>query len=106
MAKGDARLAEAALQNALQKDPVSRTALATLLKLYSPEGRGRKGLQWISLLIQQYPQNAGLHFFEGVASFSVKELEKSEASVRQALTIDPKTPDACTCGDSVGQRSG
>lgn len=96
MAKGDARQAEAALQEALQRDPVSLSALATLLNLYSQEGRAKESLQRISGLVQQYPQNAGLHFLQGLAYFSLKDFEKSEASVRQALALDPKTPDAYT----------
>jgi tetratricopeptide (TPR) repeat protein len=53
MARGEAREAEAALQAALQWDRVSLTALATLLKLYSQEGRVQEGLQRISALVQQ-----------------------------------------------------
>ena len=96
MAKGDTRQAEAALQEVLQRDPVSLSALATLLKLYSLTGRSQDALQRISGLLQQHPQNAGLHFLQGLAYFSLKDLEKSEASVRQALSLDPKTPDAQT----------
>ena len=96
MAKGDLRQAESALKDTLQRDPVSLPALATLLKLYSQEGRVQEALQRISGLVQQYPQNAGLHFLRGLAYFSLKDLEKSEASVRQALALDPKTPDAYT----------
>ncbi len=53
-------------------------------------------MQRVSGLVQQHPQNAGLHFLLGVGYFSLKDLEKSEASVRQALTLDPRTPDAYT----------
>jgi tetratricopeptide (TPR) repeat protein len=56
----------------------------------------QEGLQRISALIRLYPQNAGLHFLEGLAFFSLKDLEKSEASVRQALALDPKTADGYT----------
>jgi tetratricopeptide (TPR) repeat protein len=96
MAKGDVRQAEAALNNALQRDPTSLTALATLVKLSSQDGKAQEVLQRISGLVQQYPQNAGLHFLQGLAYFSLKDLEKSEASVRRALELEPKTPDAYT----------
>jgi tetratricopeptide (TPR) repeat protein len=96
MAKGDARQAETALQDTLRRDPASLPALATLLNLYSQEGRMQEGLQRIAGLVQQYPQNAGLRFLLGVAYFGLKDMEKSEANVRQALTLDPKTPDAYT----------
>ncbi len=96
MAKGDARQAETAIQETLRRDPVSLQALATLLNLYSREGRMQEGLQRITVLVQQYPQNAGLRFLLALAFFGVIDLEKSETNVRQALTLDPKTPDAYT----------
>jgi Tfp pilus assembly protein PilF len=96
MAKGDARQAETALQETLRRDPVSLPAMATLLNLYSREGRLQEGLQRIAGLVQQYPQNAGLRFLLALAYFGLKDLEKSETNVRQALTLDPKTPDAYT----------
>jgi tetratricopeptide (TPR) repeat protein len=96
MAKGDVRQAETALQDTLQRSPASLPALATLLKLYSVQGRMKEGLQRITSLVQQYPQNAGLSLLQGLAYFDLKELEKSEASVRRALVLDPKTPDAYT----------
>ena len=67
-----------------------------LLKVYGQQGRAQEALQRITGLLQQYPQNAGLHFLQGLAYFSLKDLDKSEAAVRQALALDPKTPDAYT----------
>jgi tetratricopeptide (TPR) repeat protein len=96
MANGDARQAETALQETLRRDPASLPALATLLNLYSQEGRMQEGLQRIAGLVQQYPQNAGLRFLLALACFGLKDLEKSETNVRQALALDPKTPDAYT----------
>jgi cellulose synthase operon protein C len=96
IAKGDAREAEARLLDVLQHNPASLPALATLLKLYSAQGRTQAALQRITGLVQQNPQNAGLHFLQGLAYFSLKDLERSEASVRRALALDPKTPDAYT----------
>jgi tetratricopeptide (TPR) repeat protein len=96
IAKGDLHPAEAGLQDVLSRDPTSLPALATLLKLYSSQGRSQESLQRITGLVQQYPQNAGLHFLQGLTYFDLKDLEKSEASVRRALALDPKTPDAYT----------
>ncbi len=102
LAKGDLKQAEAALQDALRRDPVSLTALAMLLKLYSQEGRAQEGLQRITGLLQQYPQNAGLHFLQGVAYFSLKDLRKSEAAVRQALSPGSQNT---RCVHAAGQHS-
>ena len=96
LAKADMRQAEISLQTALSRDPVSLSALATLLSLYSRQGRMHEGLRRITPLVQQYPLNAGLHFLQAVAYFDLKDLEKSETSIRQALTLDSRTPDAYT----------
>jgi tetratricopeptide (TPR) repeat protein len=96
LAKGDLRQAETALQRAPQRDAASLPALATLLNLYSREGRMTEGLRRLTGLMQQNPQNAGLHFLQAVAYFELKDLQKAERGVRQALTLDPKTPGAYT----------
>ena len=56
----------------------------------------QEGLQRITGLVQQYPQNSGLRFLLALSYFGLKDLEKSETNVRQALALDPKTPDAYT----------
>jgi len=95
-AKGDARQAEAMLLAALDRDPASLPALAMLLKVYDRQGKTKLVVERISGLVLQYPQNAGLHFLLGVAYYNLKDLEKAEASIRQALALDPKTLDAYT----------
>ena len=102
-AKGDALIAEGdiqhgqpELQEALRNDPVSLPALATLLKLSISNGTTPQMMLRISGLLQQHPQNAGLHFLQGVGYFSLKDLDGAEASVRKALALDPATPDAYT----------
>ena len=96
MAKGDLRQASAVLQDGLASDPTSLPVLATLLNLEIREGRAAESVQRLTGLIQQNPQNAGLHFLRGLAYFSLKDLDRSEASVKQALKLDPKTPDGYT----------
>ena len=96
MAKGDAKQAEAALLDALRRDPASLTSLSTLVKLYSEEGRAQEALYRISGLIQLNPQNPGLRLLQGLAYLSLKDLDRADSSVRRALTLDPNTPDAYT----------
>jgi tetratricopeptide (TPR) repeat protein len=50
----------------------------------------------ISQLVQQYPQNAGLHFLLGLGYFNLKDMAKADTAIRQAIALDPKTPDAYT----------
>ena len=96
IAKGDLRGAEATLQNTLKRNPTSLPALALLLKVDAAQGRGEEAVGRLTSLVQKSPQNAGLHFLLGLAYFNLKNLQDAEASVRRALNLDPKTPDAYT----------
>ena len=96
LAKGDLRQAGVVLQGALARDPSSLPALATLLNLEVREGRTAESVRRLTGLIQQDPQNAGLHFLLGLAYLALKDLDRSEASAKQSLRLDPKTPDGYT----------
>ena len=96
IAKGDIQRGESEIQAALGSDPVSLPALATLLKLSVGRGSVPEVIQRISGLLQQHPQNAGLHFLLALGYFSLKDLDRAEAGVSKALTLDPGTPDAYT----------
>jgi cellulose synthase operon protein C len=94
LAKGNSRKAEQLAQAALDRDPVSLPALEILVKLYAQEGRAQEAIHRLSSLVSQYPQNAGLQFLLALGYFDLKDLQKSEASVRQAIALDPQTPGA------------
>lgn len=94
IAKGDIQRGESEIQATLRSDPVSLPALAILLKLSVGRGSVPEVIQRISGLLQQHPQNAGLHFLLALGYFSLKDLDRAEAGVRRALALDPGTPDA------------
>ena len=94
--KGDIQQGEPEIQAALRNDPASLPALAILLKLSLSRGTVPEVIQRISGLLQQHPQNAGLHFLLALGYFSLKDLDRAEAGVRKALALDPGTPDAYT----------
>jgi tetratricopeptide (TPR) repeat protein len=94
IAKGDIQHGELELQEALRADPVALPALVTLLKLSLSKGNTPEVIQRISGLLQQHPQNAGLHFLLALGYFSIKDLDRAEAGVRKALALDPRTPEA------------
>jgi tetratricopeptide (TPR) repeat protein len=96
ISKGDLPKAEAKLEEALKRDGASLPAVATLLSLYMRQGKTQAAVARISKLVEQYPQNPGLHVLLGVAYLNLKDLDKSEANVRQALALDPKANDAYT----------
>jgi tetratricopeptide (TPR) repeat protein len=94
LAQGDTRGAEAAVQTVLKRDPLSLPALATLLNTYARQGKASQAAERFSALVQQYPQNASLHFLLALAYFDAKDLPSAEASVREAVRLDAKTPQA------------
>ena len=88
LAKGDKKEGETELQAALDRDPVFLPALTALATLRVKENRSPEVLRRLSKLLEQYPQNAGLHFLLATVYFSQKNLEKAEASVQQAIKLD------------------
>jgi tetratricopeptide (TPR) repeat protein len=96
LAKGDIQHGEQEIQEALRNDPVLLPALATLLKLSVSRGNTPEVIQRISGLVQQHPENAGLNFLQALGYFSLKDLDRADASLRRALALDPGTPDAYT----------
>jgi tetratricopeptide (TPR) repeat protein len=94
LGKGDLMQGEQSLLAALEHDPISLPALDMLLGLYARQGKIRQAVDRISPLVSQYPQNAGLHLLLAVGYFALKDLQSSEARVRQAIAIDGKTPGA------------
>jgi tetratricopeptide (TPR) repeat protein len=96
LAKGELQQGETLLQAALSRDPTSLPALAMLVSLCVRQGRAQEPVERISKLVERYPRIAGLRFLLAVGHLALRDLEKSEASVRQAMALDPKTPDAYT----------
>ncbi len=94
IAKGDPSQAEAQLQSALDRDPVFFPALETMLNVQAGQGKIQEAMRRISGLISLHPLNAQLHFLLGVGYFKQHDLDKAEASVKRAIAIDRKTPDA------------
>ncbi len=94
LAKGNLADAESRLRSALNRDPVFIPALEPFLDVQVSQGKAREGIQRMSGLISQHPLNAKLHFLLAVVYLKVNDLDKSEASVKQAIAIDRNTPDA------------
>jgi tetratricopeptide (TPR) repeat protein len=94
LAKGDVKQGEQLLLAALERDPTSLPALEMLLRVYARQGKTQEAITRLSNLVSQYPRNAGLHLLLALGYFSLKDLPNSEASVRQAIEIDGRTPNA------------
>jgi tetratricopeptide (TPR) repeat protein len=94
LAKGDFEQAQKRLNEALAREPMSLPALGFLMNLSIKKGTSAAAIQQISALIQQHPQVAGLHFLLALGYFNLKDLNRSEASVRTAISLDARTPDA------------
>jgi len=96
LAQGDTRQAQAMIDEALKRNPVSLPALTTQLNLSMGQGKTQAEIQRLQALAQQHPQNAGLRFLLGLGYFNLNDLRQSEANLTAALKIDPATPQAHT----------
>jgi tetratricopeptide (TPR) repeat protein len=96
ISKGDLSQAEGKLEEALKRDGANLPAAATLLSLYMRQGKAQAAVLRISKLVEQNPQNSGLRVLLGVTYLNLKDFNKSESNVRQALALDPKAKDAYT----------
>lgn len=94
LAQGNSARAEAQLKAALELDPAFVPALGALLDLRATQGRTEEVLHRLSELLSKRSRNAKLHLLLGIASLKLNDLDKAEESVKQALAIDPGTPDA------------
>jgi tetratricopeptide (TPR) repeat protein len=106
LAKGNLGKAEQQVEAALQHDPVSLPALEVLVKLYARDGKAQEAVRRLSALTSQHPKNAGLQFLLGLSYFSLKDLQKAEASARQAVALDAQTPDAHALLAAIDQAKG
>jgi len=94
LAQGNLRKSEQLVETALERDRVSLPALEMLVKLDANSGKAQEAIRRLLPLAAEYPKNAGLHFLLAVGYFDVKDLPKSEESVRRAIALDAQTPDA------------
>jgi tetratricopeptide (TPR) repeat protein len=94
LAKGNLHKAEEMALAALERDPVSLRALEILEKAQAQLGRPQDSVKRLSGLVSQFSNNAELRFLLARACFDQHDLQKAEVSVRQAIALDPRTPDA------------
>jgi tetratricopeptide (TPR) repeat protein len=94
LAKGNVPQAETELRFALDRDPAFLPALDVLLDVQAGQGRTQEAIRRISGLVLQRPLDAKLHFLLAVGYFRQNDLDRSEASVKAAISIDRKTADA------------
>ena len=69
-------------------------ALATMVKLYGGKVEAARPSPELETLVQAHPTNAGLHFLLAIAYYDAKDLDRSETSLKKAMELDPKLPDA------------
>jgi Flp pilus assembly protein TadD len=96
LASGDTVHGTAALEEALTHDPVNLAALAALLKLSIGQGKTADSVKRIDALLKANPESAGLHFLLALGTLSMHDLDRAEANARQAMALDPATPQIWT----------
>jgi tetratricopeptide (TPR) repeat protein len=92
--KGNNQQAEKQLAEILNRDPTALPALGTWVKISVQQGRTREAVDRILVLLRQDPRNAGLHFLLAIGYAGLKDLQRAEASVNQAISLNSQTPDA------------
>ncbi len=60
------------------------------MNLRIQEGKTQTLVPSFSKLVEQHPENAGLHFWQAVVYFRSNDLANAEASAKQAIALDPK----------------
>ncbi len=96
LAKGEFAGSEAQVQEVLKRAPDSLPALTLLMKLAIIRGNTREALERLLRVSRQNPRDAGMHLLLGLGYYQLKDLDKAESNVRQAIELDPKTPGAFT----------
>ncbi len=94
LATGDVHKGEGLLEEGLKRDPASLPGLAMLVKLYAEQGRSKDAVVRISSILAKQPQSAGLNLLMAVSYFDLKDLQRSEASVREAIALDARRAEA------------
>ena len=94
------------METALERDSVCFPALEVLVKLYARGGKAQEAVRRLSALTSQHPKNAGLQFLLGLSYFSLKDLQKAEASARQTVALDAQTPVAHSLLAAIDQAKG
>ena len=96
MARGDSVQAAATIEEALRRDPLNQGALATLLSISMTQGKTANAVQRLNALTQHNPGRAGLHFLLALGQLNLKDVDAAEANAKQAMELDPKTPEIWT----------
>jgi len=106
LAKGEAAQAEPLLRTALERDPANLPALGAMLDVESAQGKIKESVRRLNAVVAQHPQDARLQLLLGLACLKQNDLDRAESSVKQAIAIDPKTPNAYGVLAEIGRARG
>jgi tetratricopeptide (TPR) repeat protein len=88
LATGNATAARAAFERVLAVEPTSTEAVDGLVRLDAAAKQPAKGVERATKLVRDLPKIADSHYIAGRAHFAANDLERAEASLRQAVAID------------------
>lgn len=83
-----------ALQDGFQKYPEDNGVLVELINIYINSGKTNDAMKYLSLAIEQDPENSTYYFAQGSLFDQVGEQEKSIQSYEKAIKINPEYYDA------------
>jgi len=106
LAKGNLQKAEQMAQASLDRQPANLSALNVLTDVYLREGKAPQALSRLSSLVSEHPRNARLQLLLAKTYYQQKDIAKAEASVRQAISLDPEMPDAHSLLGNIDSANG
>ena len=83
-----------ALQDGFQKYPEDNGVLVELINIYINSGKTNDAMKYLSLAIEQDPENSTYYFAQGSLFDQVGEQEKSIQSYEKAIKVNPEYYDA------------
>jgi tetratricopeptide (TPR) repeat protein len=83
-----------ALQDGFQKYPSDNGVLVELINIYINSGKTNDAMKYLSLAIEQDPENSTYYFAQGSLYDQVGEQEKSIQSYEKAIKVNPEYYDA------------
>ena len=90
----DTASALVALQEGFQKYPDDNGVLVEMINIYITSGKTAEAMKYLSLAIEQDPQNATYYFAQGSLYDQLGEQEKSIESYKKAIQVNPDYYDA------------
>jgi tetratricopeptide (TPR) repeat protein len=94
LASGQTEQGEALLRDILKRNPFELPALGLLVDLKVTQGKAAEMDERLSGLVKERPSTAEVHFLMGITRYALRDLARSETSLREAIRLKPNVKGA------------